>query len=250
MPSVDASWIRGKHTVTLGGSFSYTQLNARDQRTNTGMIRFTNFAHFLQGLPSYTADGFITTHFLQGDANRYYRSNETGGYLQDKYQIRPNLSFTAGVRFDYHGGLTEKNGRIFNFDPSQYTYDAASDIITSNGFILRVTIHSFPRRASVIRRSRDGNGASRRAWALPGARGSSTTSSSSVPAGGCITIAANCSLTFPRVCGWGDHGRAVWGEPNSPVGKFAVLRSSSFWVRSRLWLRKPLGNHSRAAAIG
>ena len=97
MPSVDASWIHGKHTFTFGGSFSYTQLNARDERTNTGMIGFTNFANFLTGNPTtYTADGFITTNFLQGDANRYYRSKEWGAYLQDKYQIRPNLSVTAG----------------------------------------------------------------------------------------------------------------------------------------------------------
>ncbi len=120
MPSANAIWNRGKHTLTFGGSFSYTQLNARDERTNTGMIGFTNFDNFLTGSPiTYTADGFITTTFLQGDANRYYRSNETGMYLQDKFQVRPNLSFSAGIRFDYHGGLQEKNGRIFNFDPSQ-----------------------------------------------------------------------------------------------------------------------------------
>jgi hypothetical protein len=137
MPSVDASWSHGKHTFTFGGSFSYTQLNARDQRTNSGMIGFSNFADFLQGLPiTYTADGFIATTFLQGDANRYYRSRETGGYVQDKFQIRPNLSVTAGIRFDYHGGLTEKNGRLFNFDPAAYDYDAANDVITSNGFIV------------------------------------------------------------------------------------------------------------------
>ncbi len=137
MPSVDASWSHGKHTITFGGSFSYTQLNARDERTNSGMIGFTSFANFLQGTPTtYTADGFISTNFLQGDANRYYRSKESGGYIQDKYQIRPNLSVTAGVRFDYHGGLTEKNGRIFNFDPSGYSYDAATDTIASNGLII------------------------------------------------------------------------------------------------------------------
>ena len=145
MPSVDASWIRGKHTFTFGGSFSYTQLNARDQRTNSGMIGFTSFANFLTGNPTtYTADGFITTNFLQGDANRYYRSKEWGGYLQDKFQIRHNLSVTAGVRMDYHGGLTEKNGRIFNFDPSQYSYDAATDTITSNGLILAGNNPDFP----------------------------------------------------------------------------------------------------------
>ena len=145
MPSANAIWNLGKHTLTFGGSFSYTQLNARDERTNTGMIGFTNFDNFLTGSPiTYTADGFITTTFLQGDANRYYRSNETGMYLQDKFQVRPNLSFSAGIRFDYHGGLREKNGRIFNFDPSRYSYDATTDTINSNGFIVAGNNPDFP----------------------------------------------------------------------------------------------------------
>jgi hypothetical protein len=145
MPSVNAVWNRGKHTITFGGSFSYTQLNARDERTNTGMIGFNNFLDFLTGTPiGYQADGFITTTFLQGDANRYYRSHESGWYLQDKFQVRPNLSISAGLRFDYHGGLTEKNGRLFNFDPSSYNYDATTDTITSNGFIVAGNSPNFP----------------------------------------------------------------------------------------------------------
>jgi hypothetical protein len=145
MPSANAIWNLGKHTLTFGGSFSYTQLNARDDRTNTGMIGFTNFENFLTGSPiTYTANGFITTTFLQGNANRYYRSNETGIYLQDKFQVRPNLSFSAGIRFDYHGGLREKNGRIFNFDPARYNYDVTDDIIKSNGFIVAGNNPDFP----------------------------------------------------------------------------------------------------------
>ena len=145
MPSANAIWSHGKHTLTFGGSYSYTQLNARDRRTNTGMIGFTNFENFLTGQPiTYTANGFITTSFLQGGANRYYRSNESGAYLQDKYQIRPNLSFSVGVRFDDHGGLKEKNGRIYNFDPSRYSYDAVNDNITSNGFIVAGNNPNFP----------------------------------------------------------------------------------------------------------
>ncbi len=145
MPSASAIWTRGKHTITFGGSFSYTQLNARDERPNSGMIGFTNWDNFLIGNPvTYTADGFITTTFLQGDANRYYRSNETGSFLQDKFQIRPNLSFSAGLRFDYHGGLKEKNGRIFNFDPSQYNYNVVADTFVNDGFIVAGNNPEFP----------------------------------------------------------------------------------------------------------
>jgi hypothetical protein len=145
MPSANAVWTLGKHTLTFGGSFAYTQLNTRDRRPNTGTIGFADFSQFLQGLVvPYTPDGFITTAYLQGDANRYYRSKETGMFLQDKFQIRSNLSLTAGLRFDDHGGLTEKYGRLYNFDPSQYDYNAATDTIVSNGFLIAGNNKLFP----------------------------------------------------------------------------------------------------------
>ena len=50
--------------------------------------------------------------------------------------MTPTLSITAGVRYDWDGGLTEKYGNIFNFNPKQYSYDVASDTITSSGFII------------------------------------------------------------------------------------------------------------------
>jgi len=145
MPSANAIWTHGKHTATFGGSFAYTQLNTADQRTNKGIIGFADFSQFLQGLvTSYTPDGFITTSFLQGNANRYYRANDVGSYLQDKYQLRSNLSVTVGARFDYHGGLTEKNGRLFNFDPSRYSFDEASGDINNNGIIIAGNNRTFP----------------------------------------------------------------------------------------------------------
>jgi len=145
MPSANAVWTLGRHTLTFGGSFSYTQLNTRDRRPNTGTIGFADFSQFLQGLVvPYTSDGFITTAYLQGDANRYYRSKETGMFLQDKFQIRSNLSLTAGLRFDDHGGLTEKYGRLYNFDPSQYDYNAATDTIVNNGFLIASNNKLFP----------------------------------------------------------------------------------------------------------
>jgi hypothetical protein len=145
MPSANAIWTKGKHTITFGGSFAYTQLTTRDQRTNKGMISFADFSQFLLGAPtSYSSDGFVSTAFLQGDANRYYRAKDTGAYLQDKFQIRPNLSLTAGLRFDDHGGMTEKYGRLYNFNPALYNYDAAGDTIVSNGIIIAGNNKLFP----------------------------------------------------------------------------------------------------------
>ncbi len=132
MPSANAIWIRGKHSLTFGGSYAYTQLNARDRRTGQGIISSADFSQFLQGIVN-TNDDFTTTKFLQGDANRYYRAGQAGVYVQDKFQFRSNLTLTAGLRWDWDGGLTEKYGRIFNFDPARYSYDDATDTIDPSG---------------------------------------------------------------------------------------------------------------------
>ena len=109
------------------------------------MIGFADFSQFLQGLDTpIRLNGFVTTTFLRATPTATIAANETGEYLQDKFQIRPNLSVTLGLRFDYHGGLTEKNGELYNFDPALYNYDAATDTIISNGFIIAGNNPLFP----------------------------------------------------------------------------------------------------------
>jgi len=137
MPSANAIWLKGKHTITFGGSFAYSQLNVRDRRTGKGTVDTPDFVTYAENwVTPYSTQNFAATAFLQGNANRYYRSNQTGAYVQDKFQVRPNLSLTAGIRYDWDGGLTEKNGNIFNFDPSRYAYSSVADTINSSGFII------------------------------------------------------------------------------------------------------------------
>ena len=112
--------------------------DAIDKRTGTGTIATDDFSQFMQGFvsPGSSATGFYVTSFLQGNANRYYRANQLGTYVQDKWQITPNLSLTGGVRYDWDGGLTEKYGRIFNFDPTLYSYSVGSDTINNPGLVI------------------------------------------------------------------------------------------------------------------
>ncbi|HSZ62330.1 MAG TPA: carboxypeptidase-like regulatory domain-containing protein [Terriglobales bacterium] len=150
MPSANAIWIKGKHTLNFGGSYAYTQLNARDKRTGQGIISSADFSQFIQGFVNIN-DDFTTTKFLQGNADRYYRAGQSGAYIQDKFQFRTNLTLTAGLRWDWDGGLTEKYGRIFNFDPARYTYDDATDTIDPsgtglNGIIIAGNNKLFPTR--------------------------------------------------------------------------------------------------------
>ncbi len=99
------------------------------------MITSQDVNQFLQGelIDDYLYAG---TYYMSGNPNRYFRANESGEYVQDKFQWRSNLSITAGLRFDWNGGLTEKNGNLLNFNPNTYSYDAATGDITSSGLIV------------------------------------------------------------------------------------------------------------------
>jgi hypothetical protein len=136
-PSGTAIWTKGRHTISFGGSWSYTQLNLRDRRTGTGNVASPDFVSFLDNwVTPYSTQNFTATTYLEGNANRYLRANETGLFVQDKFQVTPTLSITGGIRYDWNGGLYDKNGYLFNFDPSKYSYSVASDTITSSGFII------------------------------------------------------------------------------------------------------------------
>lgn len=143
-PSGSAVWTLGKHTVSFGANYSYTQLNTIDKRTGAGTVATDDFSQFAQGFvtPGSASTGFYVSSFLQGNASRYYRANQLGSYVQDKFQVTPTFSLTAGLRYDWDGGLTEKYGRIFNFDPSRYSYAPTAGEQpgtlgpTQNGFII------------------------------------------------------------------------------------------------------------------
>jgi carboxypeptidase family protein len=130
-PSANAIWTFGRHTVTFGGSFAYTQLNTRDLRNQLGMIASQDINQFLQGGLN---DDYLynVTALLEGNANRYWRANETGEYVQDKFQWWSNFTITAGLRFDWDGGLKEKYGNLLNFDPTKYNYNPVTDTFPNN----------------------------------------------------------------------------------------------------------------------
>jgi hypothetical protein len=128
-PSTNVIFSLGNHTIVAGGGYSYTQLNIENNQQGIAQIQSSNFEDFLEGEVHKSAV-LESTANGRNNSNRYYRSNEVAGYVQDKWQALPNLSITAGVRYDYHGGLTEKYGNMFNFDPN--TYDVSGT--TTTGF--------------------------------------------------------------------------------------------------------------------
>ena len=126
-PSSDAMFLLGNHTVSVGFNYSYNQLNIRNNEDGHTQLTTSNFPSFLSGS---IHDGTI----LEGQTARHLRSNDMGAYVMDKWQVRNNVSITAGLRYDYNGPFHETKGLLFNFDPSLYS--ASDAAVTNSGFIV------------------------------------------------------------------------------------------------------------------
>jgi Carboxypeptidase regulatory-like domain len=123
------NWVKGRHTLSFGGLWDHTQLNIINKNTDTDVIGFRTFLNFVEGA---VRTGVSSTAF-NGSANRYYRSDTVGAFVNDNYKVRSNLTVTLGLRWDYDGPLTEKNGKLTAFNSSLYSYNASTDTITGSG---------------------------------------------------------------------------------------------------------------------
>ena len=146
-----ASWVKGKHTLSVGTTWDHVQLNILNNNTNTDTVDFETFLDFVEG-NLHGGDEFA------GSAHRYYRSDTVGTYINDNFKMRKNLTITAGLRWDIDGPLSEKYGKLTGFDPSKYSYkqctvggvpadpalteynygscDKGTDVITGSGLVI------------------------------------------------------------------------------------------------------------------
>jgi len=124
------NWVKGRHTISIGGNWAHTQLNIINNNTESDTLGFKSFLNFVEGAVRTGSD---SAAFPNANASRYYRSDTAGLYINDNYKILSNLTLTAGLRWDFDGPLSEKYGRLATFNPSLYSYDAGTDTITNSG---------------------------------------------------------------------------------------------------------------------
>jgi hypothetical protein len=122
------NWIKGRHTLSFGGLWDHTQLNIINHNTDTDVIGFNTFLNFVEG-----ADKPSASTAFNGSASRYYRSDTVGAFVNDNYKVRSNLTLSLGLRWDYDGPLSEKYGRLTDFNGNLYSYNSSTDTITNSG---------------------------------------------------------------------------------------------------------------------
>lgn len=104
--------IHGAHTMKMGGEF--TRLLSVDAPfwSDRPQYTFNNIWDFLNDAPVTEVAQFDPQTGVPSALRKDLRSNIVGLFFQDNYKARPNLTITAGLRWEYFGAVSEKRGKL------------------------------------------------------------------------------------------------------------------------------------------
>ena len=106
--------VMGNHALKFGAEVRWEQDNnslvggSRPLYSFTGMFNLANDTPVFEQINASPATG------APADAQRYFRSHTIAFYAQDQWKLRPGLTLTLGVRWDYFSPPTETRDRASN----------------------------------------------------------------------------------------------------------------------------------------
>ena len=106
------SWVHGNHTIKIGGEFR--RQNSDNFSATPGTFSFPSVTAFLAD----QANAFSTNP--SNRSNRTY-GNSLGLFFTDTYKVKPTLTLSLGLRYDWYGTPTEAENRFVVFDPTTDT---------------------------------------------------------------------------------------------------------------------------------
>jgi hypothetical protein len=127
---INATWTHRRHTVTFGGDFRRQQFNQLQQANPRGTFAFTGEAtgsdlrDFLTGVPDASTVAF-------GNADKYFRESVSDLFVVDDWRVKPELTLTSSIRWDYGAPITELKGRLVNLDVAP-GFTAVQPVLGSN----------------------------------------------------------------------------------------------------------------------
>ncbi len=118
------SWTRGKHNAKFGGEVRLIRLYTDRQGGTT--YTFSNLAAFLANTPAsvqYLGDVSAPSPFTGGPGGiRLAKQEYYIGYAQDEWKLRPGLTLSYGLRYEYYSPLREAHNQqiFFNIDTGTF----------------------------------------------------------------------------------------------------------------------------------
>ena len=112
------TWMKGAHTVKAGVEVRPIRLYT--DRLGGTTYTFSNLDDFLGNRPSqvqFLGDVSAPSPFNNGvTGNRQAKQEYYIGYAQDEWRLRPTLTFSYGLRYEYYSVMREAQNRAVVFD--------------------------------------------------------------------------------------------------------------------------------------
>jgi hypothetical protein len=105
----DAFFNRGTHAIKFGFAFERMLLQATALTDPNGIWFFGDIGSFLTNSPTKFQGGIASSL-----TPRNFRQNIFGGYVQDDWRAKPNLTLNLGLRYEMTTVPTETNGKLVN----------------------------------------------------------------------------------------------------------------------------------------
>jgi hypothetical protein len=102
----DLVWTRGRHLVRGGGLAERYEQDMVNPTFSLGTYSFANLRAFMENRPTSFIGLSPTARF-----DRQWPFWLAGGYLQDEFQVRSNLTLTAGLRYEFMTMAVDTGGR-------------------------------------------------------------------------------------------------------------------------------------------
>jgi hypothetical protein len=104
--------IHGAHTMKMGGEYTHLlSVDAPFWADRPGYT-FNNIWDFLNDAPLTESGQFDPKTGVPSALRKDLRSTVVGLFYQDNIKLKPNLTVTAGMRWEYFGPVSEKNGKL------------------------------------------------------------------------------------------------------------------------------------------
>jgi len=107
--------VRGNHGLKMGGEF---RREFNDNNLNGAarpLYTFASLFNFANDTPLFYQINANPQTGGPANAQRHFRSNSYGVFVQDDWKVRPNLSLNLGIRYELFGVLKEQNNQVANF---------------------------------------------------------------------------------------------------------------------------------------
>ena len=98
-----ASYVRANHLIKFGGDLRFAQQNAFRDVESRGRLQFSPFAQISGNAIADLLLGFpLLTSIARVDNPQHLRTQSYNFFINDSYRIRPRLTLTAGLRYEYN----------------------------------------------------------------------------------------------------------------------------------------------------